>query len=130
MSKQKTLSQLKREWYAKLRKSGFEDIEQNESKLKRWSSSSFKYYPGQLAQIKQEYYYMATHFLHDYKFETPLESAIWEYHANGISAREIAKILKKAKIKNMGRGNVWLILQKLRKAMLTLYYYQHESRHE
>ena len=91
---------LKKIWYDKLAKSGFDDIEYNEEKFKHVSHGSYfgrtevarNYYP------KMEYYSMAGQFLHNHKFQSNLEKVIWEYHANGISIRNIIKLLNKVRI--------------------------------
>lgn len=103
-------------WYKKLRDSGFEDAESDEFNLKVWSLKFTTPKTVRDWQAKTEYYYMANHFLNNYKFEAPLDKVIWEYHTNGISVREIAKLLKKVKIK-ADRNSVWLIVKKLKSAM-------------
>ncbi len=112
---------LKATWYAKLEKSGFEDAERDEYTL-RFSSSKFNtdetarnYY------AKLEYYTMAGKFLHDHKFVSNLEKVIWEYHVNGISARNIAKLLKKVKIIKPNKDNVSQIIARLVKEMKKIY---------
>lgn len=88
---------LKTVWYAKLKKSGFKDAEKNEHRLKQWSSKFKAPNIRNSWDSKHEYYSMARQFLNNYKFESNLEKAIWEYHVEGISYRNIAKLLKKVK---------------------------------
>lgn len=94
------LEKLKKIWYKKLKDSGFGDIEYDEN----WMKSCL---PRPNATIRdplvretvQAYYNMASHFLNEYKFEEELDKVIWEYHTEGISPRNIIKLLKAAKIK-------------------------------
>ncbi len=121
MSSQASYKKERAKWYAKLKKSGFEDIEANEHSLKSWSSKFVRADKTSITswQAKQEYYYQATHFLNSHKFETNLEKAIWEYHANGISVREIASLLNKTKVIKTNRQTIWLVVKKLRSLMKT-----------
>lgn len=114
-------TQLRKIWYAKLAKSGFEDIEQDENNLKEWSSRIInKQYIDPL-QTDAEYYYLATNFLNTYGFESERERIIWEYHANAISCRDIAKLLRKVRIKTT-KTAVWLVIKRLRSVMRTNIY--------
>lgn len=132
--KKLSYKQEKAKWYKKLKKSGFDDIERDEHRLKvntldrigRNTFSRVDYTSDQLSQerltakivhdAKQEYYYKAEHFLNSHKFESEKERVIWEYHANGLSIRDIVKVLNKAKIK-ADRYKVWKIIYKLAKEM-------------
>jgi hypothetical protein len=118
--KDKNFQKLQQKWYAKLEKSGFKDIEQDEDNLKRWSSDFTTKKFLDTYEAKADYYYMATQFLNDYKFETQIERVIWEYHAEGISNRNVAKLLKKVKI-SMSHSSVLIIVSRLKKIMYALY---------
>lgn len=123
--KPKTYKELKKVWYQKLAKEGFEDIESDESHLKRWSSDVFnrkvvtEQYGGW--QAKAAYYNMAEQLLQEHEFTTEREKTIWEYHTNGISIRDIVEILRKARVKKMSRQAVWLILHRLEDIMKSRY---------
>jgi len=102
LAKRLTEKALTKLWYAKLKKSGFNDIENDKGQLKDWSSrvqrkneheNLLDSWPGKIA-----YYDMATTFLNEHSFENNLDKVIWEYHTNGISYRDIVKLLKKVKI--------------------------------
>lgn len=108
-------------WYAKLKKQGFTDIEQDEDNLKSWSAKFTSKSFLKNFHTKQAYYHMATSLLNDHKFNNRLEKTIWEYHANGISVREIVKMLRKAGIPKMSRGPVWETIHKLEGVMKALY---------
>jgi len=117
-----TLNQLKTIWYKKLKAEGFKDIEQDEFNLKKWTPNLNNKYKHQEWKHSQDYYTLAGHFLNEYKFETKLEHIVWEYHMNGISMRNIAKILLKTKVvKKSNRTTVCLILKTLRDQMFKLY---------
>jgi hypothetical protein len=94
---------LKKKWYAKLKRAGFVDIEQDEDSLTNWSSSRFlrgKNRNKALEDVmdynlsKQEYYRLVGHFLHDHKFENKVDKLIWELHSEAISYRKIVSKLK------------------------------------
>jgi hypothetical protein len=120
VAKPKTLQQQTKIWYKKLKKSGFDDIEQDEFYLKKWSNRfenlAASNDPEHWFKPKQDYYYYATQFANTYKFKSNKEKLIWEYHSNGISMREIAKLLKKVRI-YISHETVRAILKPLIKLM-------------
>lgn len=121
--KPESLASLKKKWYAKLEKSGFEDAERPEFDRYALKSSSDKFNTADTVRdyyAKTEYYSMARKFLHDYKFSSNLEKVIWEYHTEGISVRNIAKLLKKVKFK-MNKDKVNAVTMRLEKEMKKLY---------
>lgn len=85
--------QLQEAWYSKLKESGFKDIEYADGSLKSYVPTSFTARDPLMQSVTEEYYRMCYHFLNEYKFESELEKVIWEYHSNGLSARNIYKIL-------------------------------------
>lgn len=118
-------AKLRKVWYAKLKKSGFDDIELNDNDLIEPSSLFTKPSKRPLQVIweaKQAYYTMATRFLNDYKFKNSKERVIWEYHAEGISCRNISKILSKVyRKKKPGRMTVWRTIRRLQHSMKDMY---------
>lgn len=89
---------LKDEWYAKLKKEGFEDIEvagSSKEYLKEWHSNYFiaRYSPLSF-ESKQEYYSLASAFIHRHRFKTQQEKRIWLLHTEGLSIKTIAETLK------------------------------------
>lgn len=118
--KPQSLKKLQAEWYKKLKNEGFVDIEQDEDTLKTWASSDFTEKTRQASTLysqRAEYYYMANHFLNKYAFEDDKERIVWEYHSNGISIRNIAKILTKNGLK-ASRDTIWRTIKTLKKEML------------
>lgn len=103
----KQFKDLQRLWYDKLEKTGFKEIEQEDGLLKRWSTRVFSdkangsYYNEKIEYYKsrEEYYRLAGHFLHDYKFANKKEHRIWELHAEGVSIQAIVEIMTKARFK-------------------------------
>lgn len=87
---------LQKEWYARLRADGFEDIENQEGMLKEWD---FNFFRNKFDQIKYEttllYYSRARGLLNTFQFKNELERAIWELHCEGLSERKIASKLRK-----------------------------------
>lgn len=104
---------LQKKWYAKLKRSGFADIESDEDNLKVSTLRQFVMdYRKEVSENKEEYYRMAGHFLHDHKFETPVEKTIWRLHSDGISIMDIVFYLKSKKVKTYKR-KVHETIQKL-----------------
>jgi len=64
---------------------------------------------------------MARQFLNNYAFKTKKEEIIWEYHANGLSARKIAAIFKKARLTPTSKSQMWRILNPLIIEMKRMY---------
>lgn len=83
-------------WYGKLAKSGFEDIEDNlgYNNVNRHHASDFGRQDAELVAIKQEYYYLATQYLHANTFKVAFDRKVWELHAEGETVRSIAAKLK------------------------------------
>lgn len=108
-------------WYKKLKRSGFEDIEMNETQLKRYSTDFNTITVVRTYEAKTEYYSMARRFLNSHQFETPRERIIWEYHSNAISCRNIAKILNKISRKKTNKDLVNIVIKRLTKEMKRLY---------
>lgn len=100
-------------WKQKLKKSGFEDIEQPDGLLKIWASYFFKVRSnGTTEQAKEEYYRLAGHLLYDHKFPTARHKAVWELHAIGQTLDEITAALKSRNFK-MSRDRVYKIIKEL-----------------
>ena len=102
----KELKELQKEWYAKLKEEGFEDIEYFDSDLepKDWLKGNSKFSPiwgdEQIAATHDQressgnldYYLQATALLHkEDVFASDTEREIWEMHADGLSLRSIGK---------------------------------------
>lgn len=124
----KQFKTLQDKWYKKLKDSGFEDIEQDETYLKRSStnflSSNFNYDTSHTVQdivnkieLKTEYFRRARHFLNDHKFKNKTQKYIWAEHSEGVSHRTITEALK-ARGHNIGRTKVLNIIAELRTLML------------
>lgn len=126
--KKPDLAQLKREWYKKLKKEGFDDIEADETRLKTWSSgtgspyrNTYKYKEN-MFDAKADYYRLAEHFLNEHRFKNNTERTIWEYHANGIGFRSIVDIYSELKIKQKITVHfVRYLIKDLREKMFRLY---------
>jgi hypothetical protein len=89
------LLKLKATWYAKLKKKGFQDIEQDEERLNTWDSHYFhSNYDFTRFQAKEEYYRLAGQFLNCHKFKNAAEKKVWELHSSGKSIREIVTKMK------------------------------------
>lgn len=112
---------LKAVWYTKLEADGFNDIEQDENNLKEWSTKFTRKKSLDTWQAKESYYSMAENFLNTYAFENELEKVIWEYHANGISIRNIVDIINKMLYTDTDRNVVWKTIFRLETAMKTMY---------
>lgn len=121
-----TLASLKKEWYDKLKSEGFNDIEVDETRLKTWSYSMSRVaykYKDMMFNSKTDYYRLSEHFLNEFKFESELDKVVWEYHTNGVSRKNIVKILNQLPDKNkhttLAKIRYWL--DKLKQKMFRLY---------
>jgi hypothetical protein len=89
---------LQEDWYARIRRDGFEDIEDTKSGneyLKRWDSSYFQSrYCPQIFKGKESYYQSAGQFFYLNLFKNTKEKKIWFFHSEGLSMREIASKMK------------------------------------
>ena len=78
--KPQSLNELKQHWYQILKDSGFEDLEADETRMKKYLQTIFnrksvsEQYGGW--QAKAAYYQMCERFLAEYEFATELEKAI------------------------------------------------------
>ena len=93
----KKFKALQSQWYKKLKKSGFEDIENSKGDLKKYESATWNRNTKHTTEervesrkAKADYYRIAGQFLHDYLFETALDKKIWTLHSIGKSYRVIA----------------------------------------
>lgn len=113
--KTKQFQDLKAEWYVKLKKDGFADIEHDEDRLKKWTSSVFGLKP-EWNEIKAEYYRAAGMFLYDHLFKDKYERLVWQLHAEGLSVPNVIKALK-AKGHKAYRSKIQRIIWALEKQM-------------
>jgi hypothetical protein len=124
--KKSEFNKLKALWYKKLERSGFKDIEQDEVYFKN-SNVSVIDQRRVTWQSQAEYYQMATDFLNVHPFKSRVERIIWEYHANGISTRDIADILNKVRKNKILRMTVWRIVKRLEIIMKKMYLVGHNE---
>jgi len=117
----KAYKALQDKWYKKAKDSGFQDIEYGDGSIRNCRPRTITNMDPVLRQAKEEYYTMAYHFLYEHKFKSLLEQIIWEYHTEGISVRNIAKILTETKVKVIKRDAVWRIIVKLESEMKAQY---------
>lgn len=116
--KSKAFKDLKDDWYAVLKESGFEDIEQDENNLKRWDSHHFKAQTTPTTfEHTQEYYRLAGQFLHDHAFAGAWEKKVWELHASGLSAAGVFRALRRSGLKG-GRDKVYQTIRQLAEIMV------------
>ena len=118
--KKAAFNKLQAKWYAKLAKSGFEDVEFDETHFKRGTAAIDQRYGGPI-ESKIQYYQMATYFLNDYDFKDKIQEIIWEYHANGMSARSISETLNRVRRKKIDPQTVWTVIRDLRVLMKKMY---------
>jgi hypothetical protein len=85
------LTALQREWYAKLKASGFEDIETGGEDGLLKTDKRIEDGRGDEYQASAEYYRRAGRFLHARRWEDVTERRIWELHAAGMGMNEIAR---------------------------------------
>lgn len=104
--KQQSLKELQRIWYAKLKQSGFVDIEKKNGQLMSPTSSNtfldrhsvFRKMSDEnrletaltARQALEDYYRLARQFLHDFQFKKPYHKKVWELHSEGYPHKGIA----------------------------------------
>ena len=85
-------------WYAKLKKGGFKDIEDQNGFLKEWD---FNFFRNQFNSVEYEatlgYFAQAREILISYSFKNETHRKIWELHCEGLSERSIAFRIRKYK---------------------------------
>lgn len=120
-NKTKKFKDLQEKWRKKLKKSGFNDIEDENENIDRgsWDFRTKKVLDSY--QTKKDYYYRATQFLNEYNFDTQLDKIIWEYHVEAIGVRGIAKILNKLKLSKFRHVSVFNIITRLNREMREFY---------
>jgi hypothetical protein len=120
----KSFKALQKEWYTKLKESGFVDIEDSKGGLKIYSQKLAAKNSQTMSNrwlATREYYYQAEHFANNYKeFESELHQSIWTYHSGGLGSREIVTALSKVKIKT-NRTTVCRIIKYYAEKMDKLY---------
>lgn len=111
------------EWYGKLKDSGFEDIEKYEYSTYSMTDSLDKQkLHADVWQAKQEYYLLASRFLDETEFDNEREKIIWTYHSEGLSIRNIAKILFETGVaKTNNKSTVGVVVKRLETKMKSLY---------
>lgn len=106
---------LQREWYRKLKKSGFEDAEQDEVNLNQWSTYiKHRHTPSEF-QAQQEYFQLAGQFLHNYRFLDDRDKQIWTLHSEGLTISEICKVITDPR---KSKSTVRNVVTRLKKIML------------
>lgn len=105
-------------WYNKLAKSGFEDIEERHSPrqmLKTWHNTWFQARgtPDQFA-AQALYYQRAVDMLNTFEFASKRDRTLWQFHSEGKSVREIAKLT------GVSKTHVHHLLQAIKAEMLNL----------
>jgi len=109
-------------WYAKLRKSGFDDIEYRGGFIRKdIPRPDSPLQDETYRETYQAYYYMACHFLNEYPFKNKVEKIIWEYHTEGIGVRGISKLLKQVKVAKLSKDAVHKIVRRLETEMKKRY---------
>lgn len=90
----KQLKTLTIEWYEKLKKEGFDDIEDtrnDERRLRSWHSLKYQDIDPLVAQSIRGYYEKAKLLLLRHAFYNEHQERVWALHAEGMTEIEIAK---------------------------------------
>ncbi len=111
-------AKLQKLWYKKLKDEGFADIEHASGALDR-PLTKHRREPIEI-EVIQYYYYMASTFLVEYKFENEIDKIVWTYHCEGLSVRNISGLLAKIGVVKK-KDSVWYIVKRLEKLMKDKY---------
>lgn len=88
----KEFQELQKEFYERLEREGFDEIEDtsNDARLlKSWHSFKFQDIDPIQAEATREYFMAAERLLHTKQFKRDLEREIWELHCKGFTSIEI-----------------------------------------
>lgn len=102
------------EWYARLKKSGFDDIEKNEPFVR----------PQIIDTRKTEsmggngYYDFCQSILRDFKFSRPVDRLVFELHADGKSIRFIEDYLKTNSVRKLKKDAIHDIIKRTKETFL------------
>jgi len=99
MNKPKSFIKLQKEWYSKLEKDGFKDIEYFDKSMEpRDMMYKEAIKTGKAIQDKfsstEQYYIEASQFYWNHQFEEDSHKQIWYLHSEGCAYRQISKKLK------------------------------------
>lgn len=122
MKPQKSLKQLKIEWYKKLKASGFVDQEDQYERLNSYS------HMRPTDEAKELYYRQAGFFLYGYDFLSIVDRRVWGLHCAGWGRNTICKMLIQAG-SSTTPAKVRYILERLGREF-KLYRYLNESNSE
>lgn len=114
------LRKLQAQWYKKLAKAGFKDVESLDSKgdmrLKQLDSNQLRhgYRVSTEMESAQRYYELARQFYWEHVFETSREKEVWRLHSEGLSGAAIA-----SELKTLSCSSVKRVVQRLREIMMS-----------
>ncbi len=123
MTKSKDFIKLQKQWYKKLKDSGFDDIEftdhatglgQNSAYLKRPSAYLAKKYNKQT----DKYYSLFRNFLTFGTFTSKIDKNIALWHSEGVSYRKIVKLIAKTHRMRRSLFYVFTKIKKLQRQMI------------
>lgn len=103
---------LQRQWYKKLEKTGFQNIEDTQGRLTDHQSlydlNQRVHFKDGIKEITEFYYSWAGQMVYHGKFKCRRDKMIWKYHADGLTGAEISK--------RMGLERTWInrIIQKVK----------------
>lgn len=106
-------------WYQKLKEDGFKDIEDTSMEgrpLLCWHNFKFKNIPNIKIESSKIYYEKAKTLLMNHIFENETEKTIWSLHSEGLSKRQIEKVIQNSE-KPYKREMIGKIINKIIKAM-------------
>lgn len=95
--KTKKFKKLQEKWYKKAAKAGHEEIESLDEaeRLKKWHCAYIQArFTPQTFEERRRYFELASNWLNEGTFETGRHKTAWAYHCEGLSYREIAKLMK------------------------------------
>jgi hypothetical protein len=102
--KSKDFKTIERDWYRKLKETGFEDIEDTsrpDRMLKSWHSFRHRKFSTLQIDCVKTYYDNADELLTQGRFSSREIEQIWAFHCEGLSCREIERRINRFKKKSM-----------------------------
>lgn len=96
MNSKTSYDKLRAKWYARLKREGFEDLEDDRGRLIEYSTRYASKHPLAFAS-QQRYFELAGQLLHIHSFDSAEQRSIWILHCQGKSNASIARKVERSK---------------------------------
>ena len=125
--KTREFSKLQKDWYKKLKKEGFKDIESGIPETPYLADHHIKTTEKMVRAYRDlavEWHAIASGYYWVAEFDRPLDKYIWKKHLEGLTLKQIEKALKRTNLPHVSYNTVSLAIMKINKQMLASDYYK------